>query len=120
MIEVRRLTDASWAALTSNVHEPAACWILKRIGYGELALGQRVSEDSRMNIAERAKAMVIQLETLRDVEQLASNRIVLARSDCIAAWDALIAADSTLHPAARRKLQRRIDAIDDWLVDQGK
>jgi hypothetical protein len=43
-----------------------------------------------MNIAERAKAIVIQLETLRDEERLASGRKVLTRGDCNAARDALI------------------------------
>jgi hypothetical protein len=78
------------------------------------------SEDIRVNDAERANAMVIQLETLRDGERLAPKLKVLTRSDCIAARDTLIAAGSTLHPAVRRRLEKRIKAIDDWLVAQGR
>lgn len=73
-----------------------------------------------MNIAERAKAIVIQLETLRDEERLASGRKVLTRGDCNAARDALIAAAPVLVPALRRQLGKRIESIDDWLVDQGR
>lgn len=48
-----------------------------------------------MNDAERAKAMIIQLETLREGERLAPGLEVLTRSDCNAAREALInAADN--------------------------
>ncbi len=71
-----------------------------------------------MNVDERAKAIVVQLETLRDGERFAPSLQVLTRADCITAADPLIAAQGCLHPAVSRELQKRIDLIDDWLAEQ--
>jgi hypothetical protein len=71
-----------------------------------------------MDAAQRAKAIVIQLETLRDGERLNPDLRILALADYTAAKEALHTARIALPRPVWSDLERRIAAVRLWLTSR--
>lgn len=69
-----------------------------------------------MDAGQRAKAIIIQLETLHGSERLNPNLRVLTRADMIAGKAALDAARGMFPHPVWLALERRLSALNHWIA----